>query len=246
MENNHYQDRLYSDPQSVIRGFRFDESVAKVFDEMIHRSVPGYPDIVKMTGVLAHRYLKAGTNGYDLGCSLGTVSLVMRDMLKDRDCRIIAVDSSEAMTEKCRQNIDRHPSKVLTEVVQARVQDVPVENASFVVLNLVLQFIPVEERSGVIRKIFDGMRPGGALILTEKICFSDSSEQDFATDLYHEFKALNGYSNLEISQKRAALENVLIPETIQIHRERLNDAGFRQVFPWFRCFNFISIIALKS
>ena len=90
-----------------------------------------------------------------------------------------------------------------------------------------------------------GMLPGGALILSEKVAFSEKSKQDFFTNLHHTFKSANGYSDLEISQKRTALENVLIPETISAHRERLYTAGFHKIEVWFQCFNFVSIIAIK-
>lgn len=245
MKKNNYTDKLFADPQNEIRGFKFDDSVVKVFNEMIHRSVPGYADVVKMIGVLAHRYVAPNSYCYDLGCSLGTTTLVVRDILQGRDCKIIAVDNSESMVRQCRKNIQAHTSSIPTQVLLSKIQDTVIENASFVILNLVLQFIPVEDRSRVIHQIFKGLNPGGVMILTEKICFSNSAEQRFVTDLYHEFKSLNGYSSLEISQKRTALENVLIPESLQVHRKRLLEAGFKKTHLWFQCFNFVSIIAIK-
>jgi len=55
-----------------------------------------------------------------------------------------------------------------------------------------------------------------------------------------------GYSKLEISQKRAALENVLLPETLEAHRSRLDTIGFDAVDVWFQCFNFASMVAFKQ
>jgi tRNA (cmo5U34)-methyltransferase len=122
---------------------------------------------------------------------------------------------------------------------------VEIRNASFVVLNLTLQFLHPDQRSDVIQKVADGLNSGGALLLSEKICFADSQQQALLTDLHHDFKRAHGYSDLEISQKRSAIENLLIPETLEAHVQRLRGAGFRTVAPWFQCFNFASILAVK-
>jgi tRNA (cmo5U34)-methyltransferase len=131
------------------------------------------------------------------------------------------------------------------ELHEADLRSVEIRNASFVVLNLTLQFLHPDQRSQVIQKIADGMEPGGALLLSEKICFTDPQQQDLLTNLHHDFKRSHGYSDLEISQKRSAIENLLIPETLETHVQRIRDAGFRTVAPWFQCFNFASILAVK-
>jgi tRNA (cmo5U34)-methyltransferase len=131
------------------------------------------------------------------------------------------------------------------ELHEADLRAVDIRNASFVVLNLTLQFLHPDQRSEVIQKVADGLNSGGALLLSEKICFADSQQQALLTDLHHDFKRAHGYSDLEISQKRSAIENLLIPETLETHVQRLRDAGFRTVAPWFQCFNFASILAVK-
>jgi tRNA (cmo5U34)-methyltransferase len=83
------------------------------------------------------------------------------------------------------------------------------------------------------------------LILSEKIKFADTAEQTLLTDLHLAFKRANGYSELEISQKRSALENVLIPDTLETHQARLQQAGFAQSLQWFQGMNFISLLAVK-
>ena len=124
-------------------------------------------------------------------------------------------------------------------------RDSKIEDASMVILNFTLQFIEPAAREALMRKIYDGMRPGGLLVISEKIQFPDPALNELFIDLYHRFKETQGYSKLEISQKRAALENVLIPETLAAHRERLNGAGFHSVDTWFQCFNFASMVAFK-
>jgi len=148
------------------------------------------------------------------------------------------------MIERCRSNVaaDLSPSRV--ELRCEDIQDTPIHNASLVALNYTLQFVPLDQRLGLIQRLYSGMNPGAGLILSEKIALPEGEQQPF-THWHHEFKRLNGYSDLEISQKRQAIENVLIPETAAAHRERLLQAGFRQVSCWFQCFNFASFIALK-
>ena len=239
-------DAIYATPLQEMIDFQFDERVVAVFHDMIQRSVPGYGLIISNIGIVAAKYAQAGSHCYDLGCSLGAVSLAMRQRITQPDCDIIAVDNSPAMIARGRELLAMDAAPVVpVTMICADVQDVPVENASVVVLNFTLQFIPPAERLALIERIHAGLRPGGVLILSEKIAFSEPGRQQFHEDLHHDFKRANGYSDLEISQKRSALEKVMIPETLDCHRARLQAAGFSFSEPWFQCFNFASLVALK-
>jgi tRNA (cmo5U34)-methyltransferase len=240
-----HPDRVFAKPQSMIVDFAFDETVAKVFPDMIRRSVPGYETIIALTGLLAEQYVQPNSQCYDLGCSLGAATLAMRSRIQKPDCRIIAVDNAEAMTRRCQQHVREAGEGIHTDVICVDIQDVAVQNASVVVLNFTLQFIQPAARLALMQKIYKGMRPGGALLLSEKIVFLNESEQQRMDALHIAFKKANGYSDLEISQKRSALENVLIPDTLEQHQERLHRAGFSSVDVWFRCMNFISLLAIK-
>lgn len=242
------RDTIYADPLSATGLFAFDDNVARVFPDMIKRSVPGYSTIVAMTGLLAGRYASAGSNIYDLGSSLGASSLAMRQNIRQPDCRILAVDNSVSMLQRSRSIIDAdkhdtHTTRV--SLICADLQDVTIHNASVVVLNFTLQFIPLEARDKLIQRIYAGLVPGGIMILSEKVVFEDPHLNELNIDLHHQFKRANGYSDLEIAQKRSALENVLLPETLAQHRQRITTAGFSSCDVWFQCFNFASLIALK-
>lgn len=238
-------DTIYANPLADVSRFAFDQRVVDVFPDMIKRSVPGYATIINMIGSLAERYAQSGSNCYDLGCSLGAASLAMRHKINATDCKIIGVDNSSAMLKRCQQVMEADTGELPVELVEAQIQDVAINNASVVVLNFTLQFIPVDERLDVLKNIWRGLRPKGVLILSEKLAFEDASHEQLMIDLHHNFKRANGYSDLEIAQKRSAIENYLIPETLAVHRQRLRDAGFHSVDIWFQCFNFASIIALK-
>ena len=247
------RDNIYANPDAEpltdpVNGtglFSFDESVARVFPDMIKRSVPGYSTIVSMTGLLAGRYAVEGSALYDLGCSLGASSLAMRQNIQQQDCRIIAVDNSAAMLERCRSVLDTDTHHTPVELVCCDLQDIEIEQASVVVLNFTLQFIPREERDKVLRRIYQGLLPGGIMVLSEKVTFEDPHLDELNIDLHHQFKSANGYSDLEIARKRNAIDNVLLPETLARHSQRIADAGFSSSDVWFQCFNFASIIALK-
>lgn len=239
------QDNIFASPLSEIVDFVFDENVVDVFPDMINRSVPGYSTVINMIGILAQQYAKPGTRLYDLGCSLGAASLSMRHRLTEDDCEIISVDNAAAMIERFDKILQRDNSKTPVKTLCADIQDVDINNASVVVMNFTLQFIPLPERKNIMAKIFAGLNKGGCLILSEKLNFPDSNENEIQIDLHHAFKKSNGYSDLEIAQKRSALENVLIPETKEMHIQRLKETGFTEVFPWFQCFNFASFIAIK-
>ncbi|NIA27614.1 MAG: carboxy-S-adenosyl-L-methionine synthase CmoA, partial [Desulfobulbaceae bacterium] len=187
---------------------------------------------------------------YDLGCSLGASTLAMRHGIQVPDCRIIAVDNAPAMIEHCGKVIARDDeapgSRTAVEILLGDIRDVTIANASMVVMNYTLQFLDLAMRDALIKRIFDGMRPGGLFLLSEKVVDPDPHMEDLLVDLHHEHKRRNAYSELEISRKRAALENVLVPETVAAHRERLSQAGFTHSGVWLRYFNFVSIVAIKS
>ncbi|MEP4483996.1 MAG: carboxy-S-adenosyl-L-methionine synthase CmoA [Halioglobus sp.] len=239
------RDNIYAQSLGDPGLFRFDESVVNVFPDMIKRSVPGYTTIVAMTGLLARRYARPGTNLYDLGSSLGASTLAMRQNIQCEDCQIIAVDNSAAMLERSKSIIDTDSHDTPVKLVASNLQEVSIENASIVVLNFTLQFIPREQRDEVIHTIYDGLHSGGIMVLSEKVQFEDPHLDALNIDLHHEFKRSNGYSDLEIAQKRDALEHVLLPETLATHKERIGRAGFSSCDVWFQCFNFASMIALK-
>lgn len=239
------KDKLYA-LQRAPADFVFDENVARVFEDMINRSVPGYSTVISMIALLARQYCKPATNIYDLGCSLGAASLAIRSQIPRDDFNIIAVDNSPAMIESLRSRLaDPAPGCAVIQCHCADIADFEISRASVVVLNFTLQFIPLSVREDLMRRIYQGLVPGGILILSEKIRFPDPDLDQLFVDCYHRFKEKMGYSKLEISQKRAALENVLIPEPINMHKERARKAGFKAVDVWFQCFNFASLVACK-
>ena len=239
------KDTLYTSPIDSLTSFRFDEAVVDVFPDMIQRSVPGYHAIISAIGLLAERYAQEHSVCYDLGCSLGAATLSMRHKISTQHCKIIAVDSSEAMVRQFQQNLKQDNGGVDVDVICKDIRDITINNASVIVLNFTLQFLPIEDRLEFLKKIYQGLLPGGILILSEKLRFEDIRQQELQTDLHHTFKKSQGYSDLEISQKRSALENVLLAETFVTHQQRLKDAGFSSAEVWFQYFNFASMIALK-
>ena len=241
-------DRIYATPQARVADFVFNEDVARVFPDMIKRSVPGYPTIVENIGVLAAQFAQPDTRLYDLGCSLGAVSQALRRHVRAQGCRVVAVDNSPAMVERCREYLHAQDSMfqelLPAEVIEADILALEFQPSSLVALNFTLQFIPPEQRPALLGRIRQALLPGGALILSEKLRFEDEDEQQLLTDLHVAFKRANGYSELEIAQKRSAIENVMKPDSLASHRQRLLDAGFSSVVPWFQCLNFASLIAL--
>ncbi|MFY8349811.1 carboxy-S-adenosyl-L-methionine synthase CmoA [Pseudoalteromonas sp. SSM20] len=238
------KDTIYANQQAV-KDFTFDERVVEVFPDMIQRSVPGYATIVSTMGKLAGQYAQNNSNLYDLGSSLGAVTLSMRRNIDKQNCQIIAVDNSAAMVERCKLHLEGFRSDVPVTVELADINDIEISNASVVALNFTLQFIPQPQRFALLEKIYQGLNPGGVLLLSEKIKGENTLVDDLLIDLHHDFKRANGYSELEISQKRSAIENVMRPETLTAHFERLSNIGFQHTQVWYQCFNFCSMIAIK-
>ena len=228
-------DEVYRRPREQIVDFAFDKSVAEVFQDMIRRSVPGYETVVGLTGLIAARHLPAGGVCYDLGCSLGASSHAVLRAVGERDCRIVAIDGSEAMIERAR-GLAAEESRITWAVGDIR--EAEIDSADVVMLNFVLQFLPPEDRLPLLARIRKALVPGGVLLLAEKLAASPDVEE-----LHLDFKRANGYSELEIAQKRTALENVMRIDSLEAHHARLAAAGFGKVETWFRCLNWGAMIA---
>ncbi|MFF7708467.1 carboxy-S-adenosyl-L-methionine synthase CmoA [Pseudomonas sp. NPDC007930] len=241
-------DRIFAQPLAQVPDFVFNEAVARVFPDMIKRSVPGYPTIVENLGVLAARFAQPHTVLYDLGASLGAVTQALRRHVSSEGCRVIAVDNSAAMASRCAEYLSAQDAMfqelLPVQVREADILQLAFEPASVVALNFTLQFIPPEQRVTLLARIRQALVPGGALLLSEKLRFEDPADQALLTDLHLAFKRANGYSELEIAQKRSAIEHVMKPDSLEEHRTRLLAAGFSRVVPWFQCINFASFIAL--
>ncbi len=243
-------DRIYADDAREGEPFRFDETVARVFPDMLRRSIPGYVASLEAIGSLAARFVTDNSACYDLGCSLGGATLAMRQGIRAAATRIVAVDNAPAMIARCREIVAEddanRPGAPPVDIILGDIRDVEITDASMVVLNYTLQFLPPDERDPLMRRIYTGLNKGGVLVLSEKVVDEDAHMEALLADLYREHKRRANYSALEIARKRAALENVLIPETIGTHRARLEAAGFGRVAVWLRYFNFVSIIAVKQ
>lgn len=239
------QDSLFEKSQQVV-DFAFNDAVADVFPDMIRRSVPGYEAIISQLGVLAKHYAQPNTRIYDLGSSLGAATLSMYRQTSHLTIKHICVDNSVPMVKRCQSRLERHMSGADLDVICENIEAVEIRQASLVVINFTLQFLSPETRLSLLKKVFQGLLPNGVLILSEKLVFDDKIENQLQIDWHLTSKRANGYSEMEISQKRAALENVLIPDTFEQHQQRLQKAGFEQSYQWFQSFNFASLIAIKK
>ncbi|HEX5655351.1 MAG TPA: carboxy-S-adenosyl-L-methionine synthase CmoA [Chitinophagaceae bacterium] len=240
------KDEVFKDEINKASDFKFGANVAKVFDDMVNRSVPFYSEIQRMMAELAADHARAGTDVYDLGCSTGTTMLGM-DTMVDNNIRFIGVDDSQEMLDKCKSKL---MELGFSRPYELRCVDlgkgIRIENASVVVLCLTLQFVRPIYREQLLQSIFDGLNPGGVLILVEKILAEESSFNRDFIKYYYNYKRRNNYSELEISQKREALENVLIPYKLSENITLLRDKGFAHCEVFFKWYNFAGLIATKK
>lgn len=238
------KDAVFSQPQNAA-DFTFNEKVASVFDDMVDRSVPYYQEMQRMITEMAADIAVEGTNVYDLGCATGTTLLAL-DSVLPKGVRFVGIDNSEEMLAKCRKKLAGHAMQRECDLVCSDLnQGVQIDNASMVLMVLTLQFVRPLYRDTIVKTILNGLNENGALILVEKVLGEDSHFNRLFIRYYYEMKKRHGYSELEISQKREALENVLIPYKLLENREMLLRAGFRYCDVFFKWYNFCGIIALK-
>jgi tRNA (cmo5U34)-methyltransferase len=238
------KDRIFARQRKKVLPFEFDEKVAHVFNDMLVRSVPLYEESIKCQAMLADRFYKQGTNIYDLGCSNGNLGVMILNESKGKKLSMVAVDSSSPMIEKYRARLEKKQRKSV-KLICDYIENIKISNASVVIINLTMQFFDMEKRAELVRNIYKGLVNGGVLLLTEKITQDNEVFKSLQEDFYKGFKLKNGYSELEISQKRDALEKVLIPETVSDHEKRIKNAGFKNFDIFLKWFNFASMIAYK-
>lgn len=238
-------DKFFDDAHRPATDFRFTAKVADVFDDMVSRSVPFYEEIQRQTCELAADFATPGTNLYDIGCSTATTLLAM-DPLVEPSVRFIGVDNSAAMLAKAQQKIDAAGTKRAIDLVEADLHDAfEGENASVISMILTLQFARPLYRERIVSDLYRALNEQGVLILVEKLTCEDTTFNRLYIDHYYDYKRRNGYSDIEISKKREALENVLIPYRLEENVELLKSVGFRQVETFFRWYNFCGMVAMK-
>jgi tRNA (cmo5U34)-methyltransferase len=239
------RDEVFREPQSTVADFTFGEKVASVFDDMLLRSVPFYEETQRMIAEMAADFAVDGTSVYDLGCSTGNTLLHLAPRISQK-VKFVGIDNSEEMLKRCRQKLVEHRFTREHELICVDLnQDVPIENASVVLMVLTLQFIRPLYRDRVMGQILAGLNQNGCLILVEKVLGEDSLFNRLFIKYYYDFKKRNGYSEMEIAQKREALENVLIPYKLMENRELLLRSGFRYCDVFFKWYNFCGLVAVK-
>ena len=240
------KDEVFKDEIEQASDFKFGANVANVFDDMVNRSVPFYGEIQRMMAELAANHAREGSFVYDLGCSTGTTMIGMNTMV-NQDIRFIGVDDSQEMLDKCKRKlIEVGFSRPYELRCTDMSQGIQINNASVVVLCLTLQFVRPIYREQVLKNIYDGLNPGGVLILVEKILAEESDFNRDFIEYYYNYKRRNQYSEMEIAQKREALENVLIPYKLSEDISLLRDRGFINCEVFFKWYNFAGIIAVKK
>jgi tRNA (cmo5U34)-methyltransferase len=240
------KDRLFAKKKEEIKPFEFNMEVADIFDDMLNRSVPLYLENIERQAQFTALYYKDKSRIYDLGCSHGNLGIRIAQQLKSKIFTMIGVDNSRPMIEKYFNRLKKFNHTGQIDLVCGFLEDIQIKNASVVLINLTMQFIDKKKRNLLIKNIYNGLNPGGILLLTEKIIHSSKAIDTIQKQFYKKFKLENGYSLLEISQKRDALDKVLIPDTLEIHEKRILHAGFKHFEVWLKWFNFASMIAIKK
>jgi tRNA (cmo5U34)-methyltransferase len=238
-------DHIFALPRARGEDFTFGAATAAVFDDMVSRSVPFYDEIQRMVCELAGDFAVPDTRLCDLGCSTGTTLLAL-DATLDRGVSFVGIDNSEEMLAKAHRKLAPRESRRQVSLINADLHTArTVDNTSVAIMLLTLQFVRPLYRERLVRRVFEGLNGDGCLILVEKVTGSHTLLNRLFIQHYYDYKRRNGYSDLEISQKREALENVLIPYHFEENRDLLLEVGFRHVEEFFRCYNFCGLIAVK-
>jgi len=239
------KDRLFTSGR-IAEDFTFNDQVAEVFDDMLNRSIPYYSAVIDgIAGLLRHQHLQ-GRTVYDLGCSTGTTLVELARRLPDIDCRFVGIDNAPAMIRKARSKAKMFSKSRLINFQEGDITTVRLEDAGAILCNYTLQFIRPMTRLQFVHRLYDSLPDGGVCFVSEKVISHDRKLNREFIAMHHQFKRQQGYSELEIAAKREALENVLIPFSIEENIDLLRQGGFQSVETFFQWFNFASFVALKQ
>jgi tRNA (cmo5U34)-methyltransferase len=238
------EDTLYANG-AVEKDFTFNDRVAEVFDDMLNRSIPYYRTVIDGMAQLLARQLPPGSTLYDLGCSTGTTLLELARRLPDLGLQYIGIDNAPAMLDKARRKSAMFNKSEVLHFRQADITCCPLPQATGVICNYTLQFLRPLTRQPFVQRIYEALPEEGVFLLSEKIISHASRLNRDFIEIYHTFKKKQGYSELEIAAKREALENILIPFSLEENITLLREAGFVEIEPFFKWFNFTAIVALK-
>lgn len=240
------KDLMFNKKINKIEDFKFNEEVANVFDNMVSRSIPIYNEIHKIIRDIVHFYFPSNGTIYDLGCSTGeTVKHILEELKQNKkSATIFGIDNSQEMIKKAEQKVSSFENNQCT-FLKSPIEDMSLNPSDFIIMNYTLQFFPLKKRLHILKNIYSSLKPKGIFILSEKIISPNSAINPILIELYHEFKKRNGYSELEISQKRESLENVLIPITPKEQIALLKEAGFTNTELVFRWYNFACYLGVK-
>ena len=245
-DSEHSKDTIYSKVQGKVKDFVFDADVVKVFDDMVERSVPLYRSVQVASANIAARFLQPEDTVYDLGCSTGSTFLHLLPLIDDPSMHFVGVDTSAEMLITCASNLTEAGYKDRVLLLNEDIASTKLKRAGVVIMHYTLQFLPVEQRLDLLTRIYQALRPGGILLLSEKVSHRHPTMSESLNELHWDFKRQQGYSEMEIAQKREALENVLVPITSRENETLLFKAGFSEVETYLKWYNFASIVAVKE
>ena len=223
--------------------FEFDESVATVFDDMLSRSVPFYDEVQKLIISFILKNQKDGKKVLDLGSSTAKFLIDLHSRMNS-NMYLKGLDNSDAMLKQARAKCKAYGANI--ELVLADLVTYNFEKQDFITSNYTLQFIRPIQRASLVKKIYDSLENDGYFIFSEKVVFEEKKIDKVMIDLYYDFKKAQGYSAYEISNKREALENVLVPYTIKENIKLCNEAGFGNITTIFQWANFVTFVAQKK
>lgn len=234
------KDKVFT--KEISKKFEFDEAVASVFDDMLSRSVPFYDVVQKLIIDIILTHQEDNKKVLDLGVSTAKLLLELKNKMSS-NMVLKGIDNSQAMLTRAENKCKAFGADIELEL--ADMLSYKYNNEDIIIANYTLQFIRPIQRLELVKKIYDGMNDESIFIFSEKVVFNNKKLDKDLIDIYYEYKKEQGYSEYEISQKREALENILIPFTIEENIKMCIDAGFSSIDTIFQWGNFVTFIARK-
>lgn len=229
--------------------WEFNADVAKCFDDMLTRSIPGYEQMRDLVFRIGSQFVRNGHTVVDLGASRGEASSKFIETFTS--CDFLLLEISKDMRAELHERFD-HLNNVHIRNYDLRTKTGELESfltthhtPTLVLSILTLIFVPINYRPSIIQAVYNSLEVGGAFIVVEKVLGNSAATQEMLVDAYHQYKHDHGYSWEDIERKKAALEGVQVPISSSANIELLRSAGFDVVECFWRHLNFCGYIAIK-
>jgi len=215
----------------------FDFFTISDFDSHIEKSIPGYRQLIDNIESLSTHILTKHSKFLDVGTSTGKLPNIINSKI---GCLCYGIDNSENLINQGKYENVIYINDDICEYDYVHKYDM-------ITILFTLQFLSIDKRKFILKKLYDSLSNFGALIIAEKFYCKTSKLQDMFTFSYYDFKRKN-FTCDEILKKEYDIRNKMNLVTIDTLMNELIEIGFciKNIECFWANYQFSAFIAIKQ